>query len=136
MCLLMEALSTRIRCLSRANKGFPFPTDILSRQPLPRLVWHFSSGSGKIPAVGMAPLPDSFPLRPRQFPQAQPPALISEDSVVMQHIARTLFFGTLACLAFGLPGRFLPEARGDDTPPAGRAVYLAGGLTDQGLITL
>src|SRR5436309_3254044 len=54
----------------------------------------------------------------------------------MHTIARTLFFGTLAWLAFGLPGRFLPEVRGADAVPDGRLVYLARDLTDEGLITL
>ena len=55
----------------------------------------------------------------------------------MQNLARTLFFGSLSLLAFGLLGGPPDHAAlGADTPPSARTVYLARDLPDEGLITL
>src|SRR5947209_2828815 len=53
----------------------------------------------------------------------------------MSTVARTLFFGTLAALAFGLLSTLGP-ARAADGAPAERVVYLARDLPDEALVTL
>src|SRR5207245_653528 len=61
--------------------------------------------------------------------------LFPEDPIAMHALARTLFFGTLTGLAFGLLGA-LEAARAAGNPPPGRVVYVARGLPDEALITL